>query len=335
MMLNTLPVNTPPEPFFVECTEPLMPHFSKSIVAILFISLSSTAWAQGYSSERPRKLVPGVMTTIRDVNIDDAAIDETREFTELISVVKPPEWTPNFDPTTETLLQKAKSVGFQRDVWSLQFSFKPLRTISVGGRPVYYLIYSVRNNGETRSPKRTGTTIEVKGERKAIRFIPSFVVLAHDLKRPYRETNRPDVVSRIATKERVTRGLLHDSYSISNMDIPVSTPTADRPVWGVATWDNIDPRADYLSVFVGGLTNAYKWEPPNGGYDESKTWLEQDVVRSKTLQLNFWRGGDNVNVKDSEFKYGLPVYPNQPTRQRKVLDAYKLDKLIKYRWVYR
>lgn len=317
-----------------------MANFNKYSIALLltfncWAFVGSSAFAQAISYERPRKLAPGVMTTIRDVNIDDGAIDETRAFAELLSVVKPPEWTPNYDPTTETLMEKAKAVGFQRDVWSLEISFKPLRAINVGGQTVYYLIYSVRNSGETRSPKRTGTSIEVKGERKPVRFVPSFVIQAHDLRRAYRETNRPDVVSRIAAKERVTRGLLHDSYSISNMDIPVSTPTADRPVWGVATWDNVDPRADYLSIFIGGLTNAYKWEPPKGGYDPSKSWQEQDIVKSKTLQLNFWRGGDNVNVKDSEFQYGIPVYPDDPARQQKVLKGYKLDKLIKYRWVYR
>lgn len=306
-------------------------------VLLTFIGLSfgGSVWAQGYSAERPRKLAPGVVTVIRDANIDDAAVDETREFTELMSVLNPPEWTPNFDATTETLLQMAKNVGFQRKVWSLEFGFKPLRSISVGGQNIYYLIYYVRNSGEVRTPAKSGTTVQISGKPEPIRFIPSFAIQAHDLKRAYRESTRPDVVQLIASKERTTRGLLHDSFSISRMEIPVSTPTKDRKVWGVAVWDNVDPRADYLSVFVGGLTNAYKWEPPSKGYDKNKTWAEQDTVKSKTLQLNFWRAGDEVAISDDEIRYGLPIYPNDPERQQEVFETYKVDQPLRYRWIYR
>lgn len=309
----------------------------RAFVALLFVGfVSSTLWAQGYTSERPRKLASGVITVIRDANIDDATVDQTREFTELTSVVRPPEWKPNYDPTTETLLEKAKKVSFQRDVWTLEFGFKPLRVIQVGGQDIYYLIYYVKNDGEVRSPSKKGTSIEIAGTKKPVRFIPSFVMQAHDLKRAYRESSRPDVISTIAAKERVTRGALHDSFSVRQMDIPVSTPTADRRVWCVATFDNVDPRADYLSVFVGGLTNAYQWEPPAGGvYKPGQPAVEQDRVKSKILQLNFWRGGDSVDLNDNEMQYGIPIYSTEPARQQKVLETYKIDRPISYRWIYR
>ncbi len=307
----------------------------QTLVVLVLASCASVTLAQGYSAERARKLAPGVITTIRDANIDDGTVDATREFTELVSVVSPPDWTPNFDATTETLLQKAKKVGFQREIWALEFGFKPLRVIRVGGQDIYYLVYFVRNNGEVRTPAKSGTTVKISGKQKPIKFIPSFVMQAHDVRRAYRETSRPDVVSMIASKERVTRGLLHDSFSVSQMEIPVSTPTKDQRVWAVATWDNVDPRADFLSVFVGGLTNAYKWEPPKDGYDKTKSWAEQDTVKSKMLQLNFWRAGDNVDVKDTEIRYGVPAYPNRPALQQKVFRAYKVDKPITHRWVYR
>ena len=303
------------------------------LTCFLICCAGNQAWAQAYSYEKPRKLKPGVITVIRDANIDDAVVEETREFTELLATVQPPDWNPNFDPKTETLLEKAKRVSFQREIWTLEFGFKPLRVINVGGRPVWYLVYYVKNNGDIRVPVKKVSTIDIESKDKPIRCVPSFVLQAHDRKRASRDTLRPDVVSRIAAKERVTRGALHDSASITRMPIPVSTPTADRRVWGVATWDNVDARADFISVFVHGLTNAYSWEPPEGGYRANSG--EQDVVRSKALQLNFWRGGDGEDLHDNEMLFGIPLYPNDPKRQANVLKTYQIDKPERHRWVYR
>ncbi len=314
-----------------------MAILKQTAMAIALVALvGGSAIAQVYTDAAPRKLAPGVIVTIKDADIDDATLDRTRAFTELISVVKPAEWTPNFDPTTETILEKAKRVGFQREVWTLEFGFKPLRVINVNGKDVWYLIYFVRNNGEVRSPAVTDTqTIEIRGQKKPVRFVPSFLLQAHDLDRAYKAGNRSDVINQIAAKERVTRGPLFDSASISQIEIPVSTPTADRRVWGVAIWEDVDPRADLISVFVGGLTNAYRWEPPAEGYDPSRPLIEQDRVQAKTLQLNFWRGGDGEELHDNEVIFGIPLYPNDPARQQAVLDAYKLDKPISHRWVFR
>ena len=290
--------------------------------------------AQTTSSEAPRKLVPGVITTIRDANIDDATLEAPREFSELLARVSPRDWQPNADAKTQTLLEKAKSISFQREIWSLEFGFKPLRIIDIDGTPVWYLIYFVRNTGEVRYPEAEVEKISIKSKSKPIRFIPTFVLQAHDLRKEYRDTVRPDVVSKIALKERATRGVLHDSASIARMEIPVSTPDADRRVWGVATFDKVDSRADLISVFVEGLTNAYQWEPPKDGY-QGNGLREEDRVRSKALQLNFWRGGDDTDLNDGEFIYGIPLYPDDVARQTDVFRAYRIDRAHRYRWVYR
>lgn len=306
------------------------------VVGFVCTLLCDAAFGQAYSYSSPRKLAKGVVTTIRDASVDDATLDEPREFSELLSFVKPPAWKPNFDPTTQTLLEKAKSVSFQREIWSLEFGFKSLRVINVGGRNIWYLVYFVRNNGETRSPvTNKDRSISVQGSRKPIRFIPSFVLQAHDTKKAYRNSVYVGAIDAIAKKERVTRGVLHDAASISRMPIPVSTETADRRVWGVATWENVDPRSDFLSVYIAGLTNSYRWSPPKDGYKQASANNEQDVVQSKTLQLNFWRAGDELQLNDSEFRFGMPLFPQEPERQREVLDAYKLEKPVQYRWVYR
>ena len=308
----------------------------KQLLACTLIcgALNQSVLAQAEVSLAPRKLQPGVITVIRDSSIDDATLDETRAFSELLATVAPAEWTPNFEPKTETLLEKAKSVSIQREVWALEFGFKPLRFIEVGGRPIWYMVYFVRNTGEVRYPVTKVAKITVESQQKPIRFIPSFVLQAHDLQKSFRDTVRPEVVGQIASKERVTRGVLHDSASISRLEIPVSTPNADRRVWGVAVWDNVDARADLISVFVHGLTNAYQWQPPAGGYKAGLSG-EQDRVRSKALQLNFWRGGDGTDLDDNEMVYGIPLYPDEPSRQAEVLKAYGLNRAYRHRWVYR
>lgn len=305
-----------------------------SLTLAILTFISEAGLAQGYTSAPPRKLAPGVITTVRDAYIDDATLDATTEFTELLVRARPPAWTPNFDPTTETLLEKAKRVSFQREVWSLEFGFKSLRVINVGGENIWYLVYFVRNNGEVRVASAEDGKIEIKGSQKPVRFVPSFVLQAHDRQRAYQDRARPDVLNLIAEKERVTRGPLLDSASMSRTPIPVSTPTADRRVWGVAVWDDVDPRADFISVFVHGLTNAYRWQPPEDGYDPGDI-SEQDVVKSKALQINFWRGGDAIDLNDNEIQLGVPTYPDDPVRQQDVLATYKLEKPVQHRWVYR
>ncbi len=34
----------------------------------------------------------------------------------------------------------------------------------------------------------------------------------------------------------------------------------DETLWGIATWEDIDPRIVRFSVYVSGLTNAYRWK---------------------------------------------------------------------------
>ncbi len=126
--------------------------------------------------------------------------------------------------------------------------------------------------------------------------------------------------------ERVP-GDLHHSGSIGRVRIGVSAPTEDHRVWGVATWDNVDPRTDFISIFVQGLTNAYRWQPPADGY-KPNTQVEQDQVLSKTLKLNFWRPGDAIDLHEGEIRFGVPLYPQEPERQKEALEVYQIPKPV-------
>ena len=69
-------------------------------------------------------------------------------------------------------------------------------------------------------------------------------------------------------------------------------------VWGVAMWTDIDPRVHRFSIYVGGLTNIYRWRDQIEGADRIKD--------RKTLKVNWWRRGDRFNLSDKEIQYGYP-----------------------------
>ncbi len=118
---------------------------------------------------------------------------------------------------------------------------------------------------------------------------------------------------------------LHNTVEISRVNVPVSTETIDYSVWGVVMWEDVEPQIDFFSVYVQGLTNAYKVE--NGRH------------LRKTLQLNFWRPGDRwidrgEGTGEHEIRYGVPAYEDQ-AEQAEVLSKYGLKERVDHLWVYR
>ena len=81
--------------------------------------------------------------------------------------------------------------------------------------------------------------------------------------------------------------------------IPPSTkPDVDDAVFGVATWDKWDLKADRFSIYVRGLSDGYKEVPsPSGG---------KPIVKYKTLRIDFIRRGDEHNVSEKE------IYAERP-----------------------
>ena len=87
------------------------------------------------------------------------------------------------------------------------------------------------------------------------------------------------------------------------------------------TWEDIDPRTDYLSIYIRGLSNSYRITA-----DKKLTY--------KTLELNFWRPGDADDEHENEIRYGVPHERNQ-ARFVKILKLYGTQKPLEYRWLYR
>jgi hypothetical protein len=288
------------------------------------------------------KLAPGVLKVIPAEPAEEDTASGPRDFVEVSRVA--PEWTPNFAAPSETLAGLAATTTFRRPVWQLEFAFKPVRLLTLPvpkedgtatARNIWYLLYRIRNTGSSLKPVAEKDEFGhdrfvLKQDQKDLRFMPVFVLKCHEYGKEYADRVMPEVLAKIHSIEiRDPRVKLYDSITITEVPIATSGDTIGREFWGVATWDNVDRRTDFFSIYVQGLTNAYRWE------DSEVNQLGFGVGRKylfKTLQLNFYRPGDAVHEHASEFRYGLPLTKGQPSAE--ILETYELDEAVDYTWVY-
>ncbi|MCL6503471.1 MAG: hypothetical protein K6T86_12350 [Pirellulales bacterium] len=290
-----------------------------------------------------RRLAPGVLTSI-DPERQKAESVSRHDVVEILAVdpafaVRP--WTKG--------RSMAKDVVFSHDIWALDFSFKPLRQIEVDvpdletGRMVrkliWYLVFSVRNSGKVLkrtvvSDDPTEVTAEVVESDEPVRFIPNFVLMSWETGKQYPDRLIPVAIPQIERREDPNLPLLSTVEMAG--DIPVSTEEEDHTLWGVATWEDLDPRIDFLSIYVSGLTNAYRWEDArsDGGYayKQGDPLGTGRTIYRKTLQLNFWRPGDDKYEHDREIRFG---YFDRPFDFSRFKYRPTAEDKVDYRWVYR
>ncbi len=273
----------------------------------LWIAASASAAAQAQqpaASGGPfRKLAPGVMETIEP----DCRVAETvsrHDVVELLAV----------DPK----LDFAKNVPFRRDVWCLEFQFKPVRMIRVDvpqadghmrRQLIWYMVYRVTNRrqalhpvtepiGSSQGPRvERGKTVEVD---KTVRFIPEFVLESPEYSKAYPDRVIPIAMGPIQMREDPARKFF-TSVTIAEVEL-----APGESAWGVAFWEDVDPRIDRFSIYVTGLTNAYRWKDEPGRYKPGDVVGRGRRLYRKTLKLNFWRPGDEYNENEKEIRYGVP-----------------------------
>ena len=270
------------------------------------------------------RLAPGVEITIPpDEQEEDTA--STHDVVEILNGIPDLKWTPKTEPSTQTLRELATSTVFRRDIWCLEFTFKPVRMLWVDvpqpsgkmqRKLIWYLLYHVTNRGQHLHPKRTEDgTFEIAHVDSDVRFIPQFVLESQEYKKSYLDRVIPVAMEEIRKKEDPNRKLL-DSVEISALRIPVSSDGLDRSVWGVATWEDVDSRIDFFSISIQGLTNAYLWTDQPADFHAGDPPGKGRTLTEKTLVLNFWRPGDEFAEDQRIIRYGMPG---------------KVD----YSWVYR
>ncbi len=234
-----------------------------------------------------RPLAPGVMKTIEPQR--QRAEEFSRHDVIEILAADPNyaerDWSQGKSPARDTV--------FRRNVWALDFAFKPIRFVHVDvpgpdGRMqrklVWYLVYSVKNPGD-----------------KAVAFVPQIVLATKDSKKVYPDRLIPLALPLIRKREDPNRRLLNTS-EITGW-VPPSAKGDEPNIWGVATWEDIDPTTDYFAIYVQGLTNAYLWEDPKGAYKKGQPPGTGREFFAKTLILNFWRPSDKEEEHEEEIRF--------------------------------
>ncbi len=272
-----------------------------AVAALLLLSASQPVVSQTVPTStrngQGQKLAPDALVIIESA----AEQGETAMGPiDLPLVARHPElaWKPNYAPVSDTLLGKSKDVILRNEVHCLEFAFKPVRMIQVNDKLVWYLLYRVRNVGGNLKPDETKGA-EVAVSREWVRFFPTFVLNSLSVKREYMDVVNPAAKAIIAAKERVGQPI-YDSIEIQQQKIPVSTEADNHEVWGVATWQDVDPKTIFFSVRVKGLTNAQRIETDG----PSLKFLQKQLV------LNFVRPGDAVNEMEDNIRFGVPTVDN-------------------------
>jgi hypothetical protein len=240
-----------------------------------------------------RQLAPGVLKTVDPLQEPQDTVSR-HDVTELLAA------DPKFD--------WAKDIEFRRDIWGLVFSFKPVRMIEVevpqpdgrlARKQLWYLVYSVTNSGKALHPvPAEDGTHKLEAVDKPIAFVPEFVLYAPEFDRSYADVVVPAAIGPIRTREE-TPPLL------SSVEIAREVQVGET-LWGVAIWEDIDPRIDRFSIFVYGLTNAYRWADKPGEYKAGDPIGKGRRLSRKALKINFWRPGDEYYPHEKEIRLGIP-----------------------------
>jgi hypothetical protein len=243
-----------------------------------------------------RQLAPGVMKVVRP----ELLVEETfsrHDMVELLAVDQEFEW--------------AKETPFRRAIWGLEFQLKVPRMIWVDipqpetdrmqRKLVWYLVYSVTNSEEVLQPvKQEDGTWKVDRVAQPLTFIPQFLLEVPRFDKVYPARLIPVAMGPIRMREDPNRRFLN------TVEMSQQTIQPGETIWGVATWVDIDSRTDYFSLYVRGLTNAYRWRDEPGAFQKGDPLGKGRRLSRKTLKLNFWRPGDEFLEHESEIRYGAP-----------------------------
>lgn len=338
-----------------------------AVLAVIIFSATAVACVPNSAQAadpppKARVFAPGVITVIPREHEISETFAGPQPYLEIVKGSNAKDWTPNYSPKTETLLEKAQTVTFRRSIWHLEFAFKPLRRVYVDiphpsgkmqRKLIWYMVYRVKNTGKDWKPVDKDLDLEreareeykprvvdvERGDSNALRFFPQFVFRGsvqegqNYVTKEYLDRIIPAAMETIAERERV--GVqLHNTVEISTIPIELSTEKVDRSVWGVVTWEDIDPRIDYFSLFIQGLTNAYKFKDYPDRFQPTSAPTSARRFAYKTLQMNFWRAGDSILEHEEEIRYGARLDPD-PVKQAQILAQYGIAKPLDYLWLYR
>lgn len=213
------------------------------------------------------------------------------------------------------------------NMWIMELQYKPIRMVRVPVRDprtgqtkrelIWYMVWRGIRRDYTRYFADTDKDALIKKLRdpelqpvnardaqatfKPI-MAPRFTLMTEDGdQKIYRDWILPDVQAAIAKREKIQ--LKNTVQAIQDVPPLAENPRDQSVIEGVAIWRNVDPRTDYLRVFMTGFSNAYRL-----GKVDDKTVLER-----KTIVQRFWRPGDEFEQDEEEFRIqGKPQWIYRP-----------------------
>ncbi len=303
------------------------------ILPVLILLISATCFGPNVSAQQ---LGAGVLNVIPPV-LD---IRDSYSIPLQLPGVDAAKFDGNYVPNKKTLFGQTQSVVFFRDVWQYEFAFLGLRQVRLNvtqadgtqkPQNFWYMVYRVRNVGKNISFEEVKENPEFDHIKKELRqdkadfvaaekFVPRFYLEGwvkqagqQYERKVYRDQIRPEILKEIQYLEDPNLPLL-DTVQMMNTDLPAIKSPTDPGVWGIAIWGDVDPKIDYVSVYVSGLTNAYRMDRSEDG---------EISFRRKTLQLNFWRPGDAVAQERDRVDFGIPLV-DRPAEQIEICKRYEL-----------
>lgn len=318
---------------------------------VLLVANSVVATAQD-DSLKPQVLAPGVLKTIKPV-IDPRDTHSMPMVTPGINAIEfdpleSPKTNTLWQQSRKIIMfrdcwqYEFAFLGLRQI--TIEVPVSPGVTVK---RNYWYLVYRIRNTGEVvtnesifdpkfnqninekrynfqdlNDERRQELITKLQEETLYGRFLGNFrlegwvenIVTGEYVRVEYEQTFDPMVVDKIRAEEDPATELL-SSAQLLKKSLPIVSPNSKYGgLWGVAIWEDVDPRLDYVSVYVNGLTNAFRIEHQQDG--------SQKTVQ-KTLQLNFWRPGDSIDQSDDVVDYGIPL-TNDHRKQIEVCYRYEL-----------
>ena len=286
----------------------------------------------------PRLLAPGVMKTIKpDFDYDETFTDG--EIVEVTSLGAEFDWAKIRFPTQKYVKDYPVScLEFQFKIPRIIEVDLPTKEGKIVKTPVWYMIYSVTNKpwaeedvtkivslqadlrsstdlSQLDSSMEFGSTLFVEetepdsgcfnfiaGE-STIAFTPRFLFVSESLPFPkpkqyvVSEQVIPLAIPAIIQREDPNRSF-ENTVSMSDRSIePCET------VWGVAMWQDIDPDVKDFSIYISGLSSAYRWNVNKEIHEPGIIGSGYSMSR-KTLKLNFWAPGSSDHLLNKEIQYG-------------------------------
>lgn len=286
----------------------------------------------------PRPLAPGVLRVVAPEFRVEEAVTSARPLIDLPVT----EFQPQTIALSDTAASRAQNVVLKRDIWGLEFAYLPLRMIDADvpqpsgkmqRKTIWYMVFRIGFDGQVMT---FGTETDTLGNRnrvprvssvsesqiEEIRCYPTFVLRASVIDpatgevtmKEYLDRVMPTVIEQVQNEEDPAIDLA-STVSISAQPIySQANGFSDRvEYWGVATWEDVDPRTDYVSIQIQGLTNAFHVVETDAG----KTFAQ------KTLQLNFYRPGDEYQEAKDRIRPGIPLVDNY-AEQLQIIREYGL-----------